>query len=229
MAGVFSSMISVKSGEVGTAKGANKTAAINKIKASFSESFKTYINEAAGRGVVAAFGRMQPPTIGHGLLVKKVVETAKKNRCDHVIYLSKTNDAKKNPLPVDVKVAWAKKLFPGANIVGSGGPVATIIDMVKQLNAKYKILYIVAGSDRVDEYQQLLNKYNGKEYNYDKIEVVSAGERDPDADGAAGMSATKMREAAAANNVEQFKQGLPEHVHKEAAKMMAAVRAGMKL
>jgi hypothetical protein len=88
---------------------------------------------------------------------------------------------------------------------------------------------LVAGSDRVPEYQKLLDKYNGVEYHYDVLQVVSAGERDPDADGAAGMSATKMREAASANNLSKFKKGLPSHVQSKAQAMMDDVRKGMGL
>ena len=192
-------------------------------------SFKSYIKESTNNGVVASFGRMSPPTVGHGLLVRKVLDVAKQHNCDHVIYLSKTQDPKKNPLTIDKKLFWAKKMFPGANIKGADDSIQTFIDMVTALNTVYKTLYLVAGSDRVPEYQKLLDKYNGVEYHYDVLQVVSAGERDPDADGAAGMSATKMREAAAANDLSKFKQGLPSHIHSMAQKMMDDVRRGMKL
>lgn len=193
-------------------------------------SFKHYLKEATKeKAVVAAFGRMSPPTVGHGLLVKKVLDTAKKQMADHVIYLSKTQDPKKNPLDVNTKVMWAKKMFPGATIMPATDELRTFIDMVKALNKKYTVLYLVAGSDRVPEYQKLLDKYNKLEYNFSKIEVVSAGERDPDADGAAGMSATKMREAASRSDLVSFKKGLPDHMNSSAQKMMDDVRKGMKL
>lgn len=191
-------------------------------------SFKSYLNENKNI-CVAAFCRFQPPTIGHSLLVKKVLETAKANHCDHVIYLSKTQDPKKNPLNVVTKVGWAKKMFPGSNIQAANDSIATFIDMVTALNTVYKELYLVAGSDRVPEYQKLLDKYNGTEYHYDKIVVVSAGERDPDADGASGMSATKMRLAASTNNLSEFKKGLPTHIHSSAQRMMDDVRKGMNI
>lgn len=192
-------------------------------------SFTEYIKESKNNGVVAAFGRMSPPTVGHGLLVKKVISTAHSKHCDHVIYLSKTQDAKKNPLDVVTKVKWAKLMFPGANIKAADESLQTFIDMVTALNTVYKTLYLVAGSDRVPEYQKLLDKYNGVEYHYDVLEVISAGERDPDADGAAGMSATKMRDAASNNDLSKFKQGLPSHVHIKAQQMMGDVRKGMGL
>lgn len=192
-------------------------------------SFKNFLSESSNKGVVCAFARMNPSTIGHGLLVKKVIDEAKEKRCDHVIYLSKTQDKKKNPLDVNTKVAWAKKMFPGANIVAANEQIRTFIEMLIALNKKYKTLYLIAGSDRVPEYQKLVDKYNGIEFNFDKIEVISAGERDPDADGATGMSATKMRKAAEDNNLSEFKKGLPAHIHKEAQKMMDDVRKGMGL
>jgi hypothetical protein len=192
--------------------------------------FTTYLKEMQSNSVVASFGRMSPPTVGHGLLVKKVIETARKNKADHVIYLSRSFDPKKNPLPIDLKLKWAKKMFPGVNLKPADDSIQTFIDMVIALNTVYKTLYMIAGSDRVAEYQKILDKYNGVEYQYDKIVVVSAGERDPDADGAAGMSATKMREAAKSNNLSTFKQGLPTHLNLgDAQKMMDDVRKGMNL
>jgi nicotinic acid mononucleotide adenylyltransferase len=172
---------------------------------------------------------MQPPTVGHGLLVMTVMRTAKAKKCDHVIYLSKTADSKKNPLDINTKVKWAKEMFPGANIVGATDQIRTFVEMVKDLNKKYNVLYFVAGGDRVEEYQTILNKYNGVEYNFDKIEIISAGKRDPDADGVSGMSATKMRNAAIANDLNTFKLGLPKEMSTHASKMMSDVRTGLKL
>ena len=181
--------------------------------------------------IVLAFGRMSPPTFsGHGLLVKKVIEEALHRGADHVIYLSKTFDKKKNPLPVDRKVFWAKKMFPGANIVAADNVIRTFIDAVKAQSGKYKKLVLIAGSDRIPEYKLLLDKYNGKDFTFDTIEVVSAGERDPDADGASGMSATKMRTAAAQSDIATFKKGIPPNFKdQEANALMKEVRAGMGL
>jgi hypothetical protein len=120
-------------------------------------------------------------------------------------------------------------MFPGANIKPADESIRTFIDMVVMLGTGYDTLYLVAGSDRVPEYQTLLDKYNGKDYSFKQITVVSAGERDPDADGAAGMSATKMRDAAAQNNLSAFKKGLPSHMGSSAQKMMDDVRKGMGL
>lgn len=178
--------------------------------------------------IVLCFARMSPPTVGHGLVIKTVAEEAIHSGADHVIYLSKTQDKKKNPLPVARKVYWAKKMFPGMNILAADNVIRTFIDAIKAQSGKYKKLVVVAGSDRIPEYKLLLDKYNGKDFTFDSIEVVSAGERDPDSDGAAGMSATKMRVAASTNDIVAFKRGLPDSFKdSEANSLMKEVRAGM--
>lgn len=176
--------------------------------------------EAQRKVAVAAFGRMNPPTIGH----EKLVDAVKSQEGDHYIFLSQTQKPKTDPLPFDVKLEFAKKFFPGVNV---GHPsVRTPIQMLQMLEQLgYTDVIYVAGSDRVDSFTKLFNDYNGKEYNFNSIEVISAGERDPDADGAEGMSASKMRAAAASGNYEAFAQGTPEP--RLAKKMYDAVRAGM--
>ena len=176
--------------------------------------------EAPKKVAVAAFGRMNPPTIGH----EKLVNAVKKQQGDHYIFLSQTQKPKDNPLPFDVKLEFAKKFFPGVNV---GHPtVRTPIQMLQMLEKLgYTDVIYVAGSDRVASFDKLFNDYNGKEYNFDSITVVNAGERDPDADGAEGMSASKMRLAAAEGNLEAFVQGVPKP--DLAQKMYDAVRKGM--
>ena len=176
--------------------------------------------EAPKKVAVAAFGRMNPPTIGHEKLVKAVM----KQQGDHYIFLSQTQKPKDNPLPFDVKLNFAKQFFPGVNV---GHPtVRTPIQMLQMLEKLgYTDVIYVAGSDRVASFDKLFNDYNGKEYNFDSITVVNAGERDPDADGAEGMSASKMRAAAAEGNLEAFAQGVPKP--DLAQKMYDAVRKGM--
>ena len=155
--------------------------------------------EAPKKVAVAAFGRMNPPTIGH----EKLVEKLKSFNGDHYIFLSQTQKPKDNPLPFDVKLNFAKKFFPGVNV---GHPtVRTPIQMLQMLEKLgYTDIIYVAGSDRVASFDKLFNDYNGKEYNFNSITVENAGERDPDADGAEGMSASKMRAAAAAGDLESF-------------------------
>jgi nicotinic acid mononucleotide adenylyltransferase len=186
--------------------------------------------EARKSTVVMAFGRLNPPTIGHELLVKAVAALAKKNNADHIIYVSRTQDAKKNPLTVDQKVAYARHSFKGMNIVGASDKVRTFIEAAKDLTGKYDNLIMIAGSDRILEYKQLLDRYNGKDFRFKSIHVVSAGERDPDEEGAAGMSASKMRAAAASDDFAKFKQGVPSAMTDAMARrMFDDVRAGMKL
>lgn len=194
------------------------------------KQFKQLVQELPAKKVVFTFGRFQPPTTGHGLLVAAVKHIADKQDADHIIYASKTQDKKSNPLPVDRKVYYLKRMFPGANFTAASADVPTFIQAVKQLNKKYKNIVMVAGSDRVAEYQKLLNKYNGKDFHYDSIEVVSAGERDPDAEGASGMSGTKMREAAKKGDFNLFKKGLPKTLSTiDGKRLMNEIREGMGL
>jgi hypothetical protein len=178
------------------------------------------IFESPRKVAVAAFGRMNPPTIGHDKLVNKIKEVDG----DHYLFLSQTQKPKDNPLPFDVKLEFAKKFFPGVNV---GHPtVRTPIQMLQMLEKLgYTDIVYVAGSDRVEQFEKLFNDYNGKEYNFNSIQVVSAGERDPDADGAEGMSASKMRAAAASGDFDSFAQGVPTPAL--AQKLYDAVRTGM--
>lgn len=184
------------------------------------------LKEASSRKVVISWGRMNPPTIGHEKLVKKVQDTARKIGAKAEIYLSQSQDAKKNPLSYSDKVMIAKEAF-GSTIQSS--PAKTIIDLMKQLQSKYDEVTLVVGQDRVQEFETLLNKYNGKDYTMKSIAVVSAGERDPDADGVEGMSASKMRDAASKGEEEKFKSGLPKKLQSHARDIYDMVRAGMKL
>ena len=174
----------------------------------------------ANSAAVMAFGRMNPPTIGH----KKLVDTIKGLPGDPYIFLSQSQKPKTDPLDFQTKLRYAKFFFPDLTI---GNPeVKTIIQALQKINSLgYKNLIYVAGSDRVQSFEELINKYNGVEYNFDSIKVVSAGERDPDADGAEGMSASKMRAAAASGDFDSFAQGVPNQ--ELAHEMFAAVRKGM--
>ena len=203
-------------------------------------SFKSYITEAAaakGSGkVVFAFGRMNPPTIGHGALVDTVKGLADQHDANHEIVLSHSQDAKKNPLTPEQKLSHARMFFPGTNISLASKDQPTLLHHLSRLHqAGHDHAIVVAGGDRVPEYQKLLNHYNGKPdksgkvlFNFKKIDVVSAGDRDPDAEGVEGMSASKMREHAASGNFDSFKQGIPKGVPEEhAMQMFNNVRAGM--
>tara|TARA_B100000768_G_C11284379_1_gene381097 strand:- start:1522 stop:2799 length:1278 start_codon:yes stop_codon:yes gene_type:complete len=197
-------------------------------------SFKQYLVEE-NREVFFSFGRMNPPTIGHSKLVTSLATKAGKN--PYYIYLSQTNKPKKDPLEYTQKVKHVRKMFPkhGRNVV-LDKKVRDVFDIAVGLYAQgFNKITMVVGSDRVTEFETLLNKYNGKEgrhgtYNFERITVISGGERDPDSDGVEGMSASKQRENARNNDFSTFSQGLPKNVNaKDAKKLFNDVRAGMGL
>lgn len=162
---------------------------------------------------VVAWGRANPPTIGHEKLFDKTIEHAEDIGGKAHIFVSHSQDNKKNPLSSSEKVNFLKKAYKGKRVtIGSSSPVnPSILHIAKQLNDQgHDELHLVAGSDRIPEYKTLLNKYNGKEghYNFKKIEFVSAGERDPDAEGTEGISGTKMRSHAITGNKNEFKNNV---------------------
>jgi hypothetical protein len=190
--------------------------------------------------VVLSFARMNPgPTIGHEKLINKVQELADKQNAPHEIILSHSQDAKKNPLSIDQKLEHARKFFPQTNFVAASKQAPTIIPHLSRLNAAgHDQATIVVGSDRVPQFQELVNNYNGIPdksgnilYHFKHgVKVVSSGDRDPDAEGAEGMSASKMREHAVNNDFNSFKQGIPAHVPEEhARRLFNDTRSGMNL
>lgn len=174
--------------------------------------------------IVLAFGRMNPPTSGHQKLVNKLTTIARKERATPALYLSHSQDKKKNPLSYDDKVRFASKAF-GKVVKKSNA--RTIIEILKELDKQYDEVIYVAGSDRVDSFKSLLTKYNGSEYAFEKLQIVSAGERDPDADDVSGMSASKLRELAQTGKFEDFKRGLPTKLQRgqEAKQMYDKIRS----
>ena len=185
------------------------------------------INEAPDKTVVLGWGRMNPITVGHEKLVNKIKEVARANSATPLIYITHSQDAKKNPLDYDTKVSLAKKAF--GNKVIQKSKSKTIMQVMGELQAGYSKVILVVGSDRVTEFDRLLKRYNGKDYTFDNIEVVTAGERDPDAEGVEGMSASKMRAAAASGKFDQFKSGLPRKLKRDAQDIYDLVRGGMKI
>jgi nicotinic acid mononucleotide adenylyltransferase len=168
--------------------------------------------------IVFTFGRMNPPTIGHQKLVDKVNTVAKTNSAEARVYLSHTQNNKKDPLSYKDKIRFAKKAF-GNSIIQSESK--TVFDVAKELQkAGYTDAIMVVGSDRVKEFQTLLNKYNGKDFTFDSVKVVSAGERDPDAQGVEGMSASKLRALAKDGDFDTFKSGLPKKLQGSDAKII---------
>jgi shikimate kinase/nicotinic acid mononucleotide adenylyltransferase len=185
------------------------------------------LDEAVDKTVVIGWGRMNPITVGHEKLVNKLKSVAKQNSATPLLFITHSQDAKKNPLEYDDKIMLAKKAFGNKLVQKSRSK--TIIQVMKELESKFNKLVLVVGSDRVKDFDTLLNKYNGKDYTFDNIEVVSAGERDPDADDVSGMSASKMRVAAASGKFDQFKSGLPKKLKGDAQEIYDMVRGGMKI
>ena len=182
-----------------------------------------------------AFGRMSPPTTGHEVLVNKVKDVAKSVGGGHSVVLSHTQDKDKNPLSSADKLKHAKRFFPKTNLSTSSKDSPTFLSHAEKLHKQgVTHLHMVAGSDRVDEYKKKLAQYNGTHkgalFNFKKITVHSAGERDPDAEGTTGMSASKMRAHASLGNFKEFKKGVPAHVPEHHAKeMFHDVRKGMQI
>lgn len=156
------------------------------------------------------FGRFNPPTSGHEKLLDTIKKTASGEQ--YIVYPSHSVDPQKNPLDSETKVLFMKKMFPDhANAIVYDPAVRTIFDALKQADVQgYSSVNIVVGADRQKEFENLANKYNGQLYNFDAINVISAGERDPDAEGVEGMSASKLRALAADGDFESFKKGLPK-------------------
>lgn len=195
------------------------------------------IREAATKEkhAVFTFGRFNPPTTGHQKLVDAVKKHAEKTGAEHHIFASQSQDKKKNPLSHPEKVGFMKKMFPNTN-VHSGNDVKNALDAAKHLQHRgVTHATMVVGSDRVDEFHHLLSKYNKhpsepdfdpkKHFHIPHLTVISAGHRDPDAEGVEGMSASKMRDHAVNGNYNLFKSGVPNKAH--AKDMYHAVRKNM--
>ena len=197
-------------------------------------SFKKYLIEEE-KTVYFTFGRMNPPTTGHEKLMNELAKKSGSN--PYRVYLSQSTDKKKNPLDFKYKVKTVRKFFPKhARSVMLNKKVKNVFDAVTEMyNDGFKNITMVVGSDRINEFNTLLKKYNGVKgchglYNFNKINVISAGDRDPDADDISGMSASKMRQLASEGNFTQFSQGLPRNVsNADAKKVYNEVRRGMGL
>ena len=181
-----------------------------------------------GLTLTIAFGRFNPPTVGH----EKLLSAAKRASVggDLKIYPSRTQDPKKNPLDPDMKISFMKKMFPNfADNIISDSNMKSIFDVLTNANEDgYKNVNIIVGSDRQAEFENLANKYNGNLYNFDMIDVISAGVRDADADGVEGMSASKMRKAVIDDDFKSFRRGTPKKLNDtDAQALFNAVRQGM--
>ena len=177
--------------------------------------------------MVFAYGRFNPPTIGHAKLMREVITQARKNGANNAVYASASTDKRKNPLDQKTKIKFMKKMFPQNKILAAGGTQRTFMEVLKFYDKMYGEIIMVAGSDRINEFQSIADKYNGKDYNYKSIKVVSSGERDPDAEGVTGMSASKMREMAKNNDLKTFKTGLTNLNDRDSKQLFNAVKKGM--
>ncbi|ASR76213.1 cytidyltransferase [Synechococcus phage Bellamy] len=178
--------------------------------------------------LTVAFGRFNPPTVGHG----KLLAAAKKASAgeDMKIYPSRSQDAKKNPLDPDMKVSFMKKMFPdyAENIINDD-EMKSIFNVLTTADEQgYRNVNIIVGSDRQSEFENLATKYNGDLYNFENIRVISAGVRDADAEGVEGMSASKMRKAVMDDDFKAFRSGTPKELDDgDTQALFDAVRAGM--
>jgi len=196
------------------------------------KTYYKFLREAKDRPAVFSFGRFNPPTTGHAKLAERLSKVARTAGGDPMIFTSHSNDKKKNPLPHKVKVKYLRKFF-GKKIGVPDVSARTVFDIAVALyNQGYRDIYMVVGSDRIREFDTLLKKYNSVKgrhgfYKFNNIEVVSAGERDADADDVSGMSASKMRAAAEKGDFDSFKDGVPTRNAREAQQLYKDVRKGM--
>lgn len=189
------------------------------------------LKEKSRKHVAFAFGRMNPPTIGHARLINATARASMGG--DYWIFLSHTQDSIKNPLDYNTKVDFVKAMFPQHADHISYGSLRTIMEIMEFLyHHNYTDVTYVCGNDRLPAFKELLNKYNGQEggktyYKFDSIDIVSSGPRDPDDDGVAGVSASSAREAAERGNFEEFKK--ITGAGKYAKQLYRKVRQGMNI
>ena len=187
-------------------------------------------NERTKGTLTIAFGRFNPPTTGHEKLLDTVASSSDDG--DYVIVPSRSQDKKKNPLDADQKVGVMRQMFPNHSEKIVNDPAnRTIFDVLKKAhNDGYTNVRLVVGADRQKEFDKLTNNYNGLKYDFDKVEVRSAGDRDPDGEGVEGMSASKQRKYAADNDFNNFLKGVPSAMNKKVAKdLFNNIRLGMNI
>ena len=190
---------------------------------------ETRNQDVAVETLTVAFGRFNPPTVGHGKLLAAAKKAATGG--DLKIYPSRTQDPKKNPLDPDMKISFMKKMFPdySDNIVNDD-QMKSIFDVLVNANGDYKNVNIIVGSDRQAEFENLATKYNGELYDFENIRVISAGMRDADAAGVEGMSASKMRKAVVDGDFDTFRQGTPKELKdNDTQALFNAVQSSMKV
>lgn len=182
------------------------------------KTFKQFFNEQSNKTAVIAFGRYNPPTVGHEKLIRKLTEVAKASGGDGFLIPSHTQNNKKDPLSFEEKKQILKYITPaGIEILDSG---SNLINLLQDLQTRgYNNVIHIAGSDRIPEFETLVGRYNGKPdskgkvpFQFNSYKFESAGERDPDSEGVEGMSASKLRKAALEGDYNLFKQGISQTV-----------------
>jgi hypothetical protein len=188
--------------------------------------------EEVNKSFAFTFGRFNPPTIGH----EKLIRTVASQGSDYKIFISRSQDAVKNPLSPSDKLKWMQMIFKNYASHILVMPTNMVLELATKIYSMgYTAITMVVGSDRVGEFKSILNKYNDEKnrhgyYNFKKIDVVSAGERDPDEEGVTGMSASKLRDYAKKGDLKNFKRGVPGNLsEKQKNELFFDVRKGMGL
>ncbi len=198
-------------------------------------NFSNYFLAEADKSThVLTFMRANPITIGHERVVNHVQQLAKDLDANHSVILSHSHDGDKNPLTAEQKLKHAKLAFPGTNVKTSSPQSPSLMHHLSDLHNKgVKNVHLVVGQDRMQQFSDLINKYNGQEgphgyFNFDNIRVHSAGGRDPDAEGVEGVSGTSQRKHAMGNDFESFRAGAPSRMNdQQAMSLMNDVRNGI--
>ena len=191
-------------------------------------TFKNFLNEAREKTAVFAFGRMNPPTTGHAKLIKRVMTEARLALGVPMIYPSKTEDNKKNPLTYKTKIAVLTNVF--GDIINTDTTIKSPFDVLEYLNdKKFSKVVFVVGSDRVAEFKKNMSKFVDSDLdNIKDFSVASAGDRDPDAEGVKGISGSKMREYVKKDKFKKFASGLMTTNTKLAKKVFKELQKRMK-
>jgi len=181
------------------------------------KTFKQFFYEAAEKTAVIAYGRYNPPTIGHEKLVQTVEDTASKVGGDAFVIPSHSQDPNKNPLNYLQKKELLQLMSDNIRVLDSG---KTLISLLQELQSEgYTDIVHVAGSDRIPEFERIVNTYNNKPnkageipFSFKTYKFVSAGERDPDSEGVEGMSASKLRALAREGKLQEFSSGMSKRI-----------------
>lgn len=189
------------------------------------KGFSEYLKENKPTSAGVVFGRFNPPHVGHGKLIDKLLQVETNSK---FVFASKTHGGKKNPLSYDEKITFMREMFPKASrFIVKEKEIKDLFSVAKFIGSQgYSDLVVVAGSDRVSEYKTRLTKYNEDIYNFNSISVVSCGERNPD-DDVSSSSATKARGAVMDNDFESFAMTMPTGY--DSTKLFASLKKALNV